>query len=359
MFLSEHRTREAAASLTEKYSDKRPTLLPEQRVAHHQKDRSTRSEGGERLHPSSTSHNDVSASPSRYGSRLSHQQKNLENLFQEVSGGLQRRTENWSLSKAVRGAVGEVRRNVSNINSASGSPRRIATASRETLMASEDPVETVESLTTRISALETRNKLLAKMLGGALESLRTQKEDEKSEDTFNISLAKIQFVQVYLDDPEIPIPPEPPEPEQEPTHTKHEPQPDQVSESQQSDIEPTVLQTPSNMPDSKQKQGREAPEEKASVPSELRAKPAKNLSIRPSLAQSSFSWMLGEDRHRSSFVSSVSVAPEEERRGSETKHSGRPRHLFKDGKAEDGRKGSESEDDGFNMNSLQGGNNIP
>ncbi|KAL9618929.1 MAG: hypothetical protein Q9160_006393 [Pyrenula sp. 1 TL-2023] len=357
IFLSEHRTREAAASLTEKYTTKRPTLLPEQRVEHHQKDTSARSTGRERLHLSSTPHDDVSASPNRYGSRLSHQQKNLESLFQEVSGGLQRRTENWSLSRAVRGAVGEVRRNVGNINSASGSPRRIATASRETLVATAEPEETIESLTTRISALETRNKLLAKMLGGALESLRTQKEDERSEDTFNISLAKIQFVQVYLDDPEIPIPPETPEPEQESTRTKQESQPDQASESQQTDKDSAVLNSSSKPPDPKQKQI-EGPKEKASVPSEPEAKSAKNLSIRPSLAQSSFSWMLGEDRHRSSFVSSVSIAPEEERRGSEIKPGSRPKHLFKDGKAEDGRKGSESEDDGFTLNRLRRGNDV-
>ena len=185
------------------------------------------------------------------------------------------------------------------------------------------------------------------MLGGALESLRTQNEGEKSEDAFNISLAKIQFVQVYLDDSEIPIPPEPPSPEQRPLPAKDNPQVDEVSESNKSAISST------KPPESDTKQDEKTTEDHNSPAVKPDVKLTKHLSPRPSLAQSSFSWMLGESRHRSSFVSSVSVAPEEERRGSETKHNGRPKHLFKDGKAEEDRKSSENEEDVFNMNSLR------
>lgn len=352
LYLSKHRTREAAASLVERYSGRRPTLLAEQRLANHQRGKPAHPVSRDRWHAPSASYDEL---PGRSGSRLSHQQKNLENLFQEVSGGLQRRTENWSLSKAVRGAVGEVRRNVSSINSAASSPRRVAAASRETLATPEEPEHSLESLTARINALETRNRLLAKMLGGALESLRTHKHDDKFEDAFNISLAKIQFVQVYLDDPEIPIPPEPPEPERKPVTTQvcEEPPAGQSGDQQHHLNKGTV----SSRPSSESLGPSPAMHEKTSTTEDPRQEnptptSTRNLS-RPSLAQSSFSWMLGQDRHRSSFVSSASAAPEEERRGSETQHSGRPKHLFKDGKTDESRKGSQSEDNGFTMNSLQ------
>lgn len=295
-------------------------------------------------------------SPSRPGYQLSHQQKNLENLFQEVSGGLQRRTENWNLSKAVRGAVGEVRRNVSNINSAASSPRRIAAAVRGTMATSEEPVDALDSLTARITTLETRNRLLAKMLGGALESLRTHKTGEKSEDAFNISLAKIQFVQVYLDDPEIPIPPESPESEQKLATAEVYSQ--GTATRLQDELSKPGKDSPTLEPVKESPELQTTPVGKTTARKDLTlgnedSKPKQHLSPRPSLAQSSFSWMLGQDRHRSSFVSSVSVAPEEERRGSlDVKPRGSSKHLFKDVKADEGRRGSDTEDDGFTMNNL-------
>ena len=71
---------------------------------------------------------------------------------------------------------------------------------------------------------------------------------------------------------------------------------------------------------------------------------------RPSLAESPFSFMLGEGHHRSSFVSSAS-APPEQRRASDPKS--KPRQPVV-GEKEVASRGTESDEDGFTMSSLRG-----
>lgn len=86
------------------------------------------------------------------------------------------------------------------------------------------------------------------------------------------------------------------------------------------------------------------------------AQPAKPTprrpATRPSLAESEFSWMLGDNRYRSSFVSSVSVPPEQSRQG-DAKEKQNP--LFGDGR-EEGRGKPAIEDDGLLLKSLRGTN---
>jgi TBC1 domain family protein 5 len=91
-----------------------------------------------------------------------------------------------------------------------------------------------------------------------------------------------------------------------------------------------------------------------STPSDLVPAPSQSTttsgasSSRPSLAESEFSWMLGDHAHRSSFVSSASVPPDQSRR---SESSSRPSPLFGEGR-EDGRKGRGDEDDGLALSSL-------
>ena len=297
-------------------------------------------------------------SPSRYTARFSQQQKSLEGMLQEVSGGLQRRTENWSLSKTLRGAVSEVRRNVDSISSGTSSPKRMVATVREPVIGSATPGDDVEALSLRVQMLEARNKVLAKMLGNALESLRSQKERRQSEDLFNISLAKIQFVQVYLDDPDIPIPPE--SPTKDPTPQTEEGPSIQTPDRSSNPDTPVARQDKSlqSMTEDSGTKPFQTPLEtshKGLEEYDSRTLRSQGHRARPSLAQSSFSWMLGEDRHRSSFVSSSTVPPEE-RRDSESKPARRPKRLTKEVKRpEESRKDSESEEDGFTLNSLHGG----
>jgi TBC1 domain family member 5 len=262
------------------------------------------------------------------------------------------------LSKAVIGAMGEVKRNVNYLQSASNSPQATGTS-----LVPSEPTKTntdadVEHLSRRIQELENRNKALAKMLDDALQSLRTCKLDKanegNNEDIYNISLAKVQFVSVYMADPEIPIPgvdlqlhgsrsnqsadAVPKSKVQEET-TKEET--DEITENDKS----TVMMTELSVEDEKRPSRQQDPRNAADAASQ----PKK--AFRPSLAESSFSFMLGENRHRSSFVSSVSDLPEQ-RRDSESKT--RSKHLWAERDKQD-RKESESEDDGFTLNSLYGG----
>lgn len=293
--------------------------------------------------------------------RFLPQQKGLESLFHEVSGNLQKRTEGWNISKTIQGAVSEVKKNMNNSLAASPQISRVSPL----LVADRDKEDGTnqaasEHLLSRVHELEGRNKALAKMLDAALESLRSVKFSESTvkstaEDAFNISLAKIQFVSVYLSDPEIPIPPEEP--------------------AVRTPTVPSILgkQDPGAVQDTLPvKTGTASkPSTAATVPTtKLEPAPGRKLLTqvtpqhetrrqpRPSLAESSFSFMLGEGRHRSSFVSAVADLPEQTRvektREAETKS--RSKVMAAEGKKEQRRerRGSESEDDGFTLSSLRG-----
>jgi TBC1 domain family protein 5 len=173
------------------------------------------------------------------------------------------------------------------------------------------------------------------MLDDALEALRsarlrtTEKSDEADQD-FNISLAKIQFVSVYLANPDIPIPKD-----------------DFKSTASTTDVPntPTVIE-PTVSP-------AEANADKQAIEKSPAIAPSKP-SVRPSLKDSSFSFMLGENRHRSSFVSSAADLPEQ-RRDSESNNKTRTKQLTSEAKSHRERRGSESEDDGFTLTKMQGG----
>jgi TBC1 domain family member 5 len=364
VYLDRNRSSEAGATITERYSGRSPGTKAGKQSSYAKRG-STAFAGDTRRQGRSYPQPAVSSSPNRLSANFLNQQRGLEALFQEVSGEVQRRTEGWSIARVVKGAVGEVKRNVQNLQPELGAP-----SPRKDLIAPqyrEQEVDTNDhhTLTQRIQELEDRNKVLAKMLGTALESLRECKEtstDAKAradDDSFNITLAKLQFVQVYLADPEIPLPAE--EPQGDSKHEKY----------QGTEALHTALPLVTEKPSSGEALGSPAPaaseEPKPAVPL-LEAKPIQKTKLkeeqkavprsdlppmrqkRPSLAESSFSFMLGEGRHRSSFVSSAS-APPEQRRGSEPK--GKPKQPVM-GEREAAAKGTESDNDGFTMSSLQG-----
>lgn len=313
------------------------------------------------------------SSPSASPARFSTPQKQLEALFQQVSGGIQQRAEGWNVSKAVRGAVGEVRRNMNNLQTSHSrnSSIDIVSVGNETPRRDESQaVVPTKLLEDRVQDLESRNKALSKMLDRALESLRASKgsssnDAERSEEAFNISLARIQFVSVYLADSDIPIPPEETtvtnnqnEDKTEVDTTKQE---NQIPEVLEATAAPEVILPEIIPPTEAVKLPLQEPGVAIQTPSLLSASPNTGevgRPIRPSLAESSFSFMLGENRHRSSFVSSVTDPPEQ-RRGSELKPKPKPKQLWAEEKEAKERakerNGSESEDDGFTMSSLRGG----
>ena len=364
VFLDRNRSSEAGTTLIKRHSGRSPGTKAGKQAGYAKRD-STALAANTRRQERSKIQTTVVSSPNRLSANFLSQQKGLEALFQEVSGEVQRRTEGWSLARAVKGAVGEVRRNVQSVQPDVPAPitRKdvIITASQER----EVDTDGLQILTQRIQELEDRNKVLAKMLGTVLDSLRERKENASDKDSgienedHNITLAKLQFVQVYLADPEIPIPAE-----ELVCDTSREADDGLATVTQ---ITPSVTQNRPRV-ENQEKAVSTSPESpKPAVPLQ-EAKPVQKPKLtekekavprtdlpprrqqRPSLAESSFSFMLGEGRHRSSFVSSAS-APPEQRRGSDPKSN--PKQPVVSDK-EAAAKRIDSEDDGFTLSSLRG-----
>ncbi|KIW16488.1 hypothetical protein PV08_06543 [Exophiala spinifera] len=324
VFLERNRTIEAGATVIQHYTGRRPKQTDPQSSRSSSTARTVRSP-------------QLRQSPSHSPGRFTSSQKQLESLFQEVTGGLQKRTEGWNVSKAVRSAVGEVRRNMNNYQTSHSRQ-----TSRDTPDAGKS--DSAQFLQQRLNELQERNHLLSKMLEDAVDSLRTVKLTTKegvdeAEHNLNISLAKIQFVSVYLADPEIPIPKGESTADVEVDHQLDEKTATAAPAAQATALTGNLVR-PKN---------HEAGKVAAEVGSGLQPAPA-----RPSLMDSSFSFMLGENRHRSSFVSSVAALPEQER-GNDLK-SGQKMAAEDEKRQQDGsRKGSAVDDGGFTLAKIQGG----
>ncbi|KAF7177502.1 hypothetical protein CNMCM7691_005795 [Aspergillus felis] len=298
------------------------------------------------------------SSPSRSPVRGSP--KSFEGLLQDFSEGLQRRTESWGVAKAVRSAVNEARRNMQAMQ-----PERLprttlydstpSAAHTRNLSRSEEP-ERVTNLKAQIQRLEERNKSLAKTLGQALNDIRTQlmkAEDIKATtaDALRQALMQIQSVQTCLEDPSKAL----------------------ITAAEcKSAANDTSLNAPCDPQISTDKkveggaeEGQQAPSDhggpsvsSVAVETMLHKSPSSNKvpsslplrqAVRPSLADSEFSWMLGGSRHLSSFVSPASVPPEETRYG-DTRN--KPHTLF--GNGVDEHQSSQDELDSLALRSLGG-----
>lgn len=307
------------------------------------------------------------ASPSPSPARFTTPQRHLESLFSNVSNNFQKNAEGWSVqnvSKALRGAVGEARRNLEQLQT--GHSRNSSLDFPRQSIEDTTVISAPEDLAARLKQLEDRNKALAKMLEGAQETLRKWKStnsqsDASGEDAFNTALARIQFVSVYLADSDIAIPDMSPVTEKKADLSTADEgiPPEKVDlKTNQIDQAPESETVAQNTPESK-KTAQLVAEVKARTPS---ISPTRATATRPSLANSSFSFMLGEDRHRSSFVKSKPLP--EERRHSDAKaekqrkdsHESKPKPRLgaKDRKEQKpGYKINDSDDDGFTMSTLQ------
>ncbi len=361
-YLDQNRTSQAGAGLVSHYSGRRPGA----ELKKDSQESSTSADFGLRRPSVPGSQNHNRPVPRQYPARFLPQQKNLESLFQEVSGTIQKRTEGWNLSKTIQGAVSEVKRNMNN-SLATPPQRSTTTLIANSLAAEGDDGEAGKgALVKRIHDLEERNRALAKMLDSALDSLRSiifSEPEAKSvaEDTFNISLAKIQFVSVYLSDPEIPIPSE------EPTTTRTAVVKHTEGEQIETKTSESVLLPEKEKPAGESSKAVIQPKKSSAPPARqplTQVTPQQKLrrQLRPTLAESSFSFMLGEDQHRSGFVSSVADLPEQARieQVREAEAKSRPKQMAAESKKEQQRerRGSESEDDGFTMTSLRGARKI-
>ena len=301
------------------------------------------------------------------------EQGGVEGILQEAARGLYSRGEKWGVAKALRGAV-------QGLQTGSNSPKMPTDAN----IASDASPD----LTTRIRALEQRNQALAKMLQHAVEDLWTQQktlyeaEAKSAADAVSLAVAKVQFVQVYLENSTMPFPAEQVTSEESKSTDSASAARDEtgkvadegarsvteISEAGRNrSPDPQVpteasRQDESNSPTHKNVPVRIQPtdaslEATRDPPTTDRPGPYPFHHPRPSLTQSSFSWMLGEDRRQSSFVS-ASPFPSEKRiaRGKAgflfgddkdegSKHSGKPK----------GQRGENWEDETITLDYLMGG----
>lgn len=252
--------------------------------------------------------------------------RGLETIFQDVSEGIQRRTENWGVAKVVRGAVSEARRNMQQ----SIQPETFGDHARRASWAEES---VIADLRAQVDGLEERNRLLSGSLSQVTNDLRsyTSNMNAEKDDGAPVrrALTGVQSVQTCLEDPSAPLPePEKRDAPKENTSSTSKTEPEKLPQ------KPSSTQTqPSRNLDVKPKQP-----------------PPSRRSPRPSLADPGFSWMLGGDKNnRSSFVSSASVPPEQ------TRHQNQYQALFGVSQASPKRsRESFTEPDGLAMRSLRG-----
>ncbi|RVX69998.1 hypothetical protein B0A52_06169 [Exophiala mesophila] len=348
IFLDRNRNEEAGATLIQRYTGRRPKISPAVNKSSLPNTRTNRT---------LPQRNPPSRSPGRFASP----QRQLEGFFSEVTGNLQKRTEGWNVSKAVRSAVGEVRRNMNNYQTTTHLRQHSSDVPYLGRRSNDSRLEDARQVSGGVMReMEQRNKALARMLDDSLESLRSSRlvnpeSSGEAEQDFNLTLAKIQLVSVYLMNPDLPILTE--------DHADTTDSPVKLSMDDATSSSNSHPATPSEANDVSATQKTLAPPAEIKVrPSETTyetattrenkgSQPKPQGSLRPSLQDASFSFMLGEDRHRSSFVSSVAQLPEQ-RRDSQSK--GRTKQMLTE-ESQPGRRESDGEDDGFTLTKIRGG----
>ncbi|KAI9822002.1 MAG: hypothetical protein M1832_003174 [Thelocarpon impressellum] len=293
-------------------------------------------------------------SPLESPARFIQQQGGIEGLLQGAAKGVYTRGERWGVNKAMREAVGEVKK---GLQSAGSSPRRSGERTRWSL---DEGRDVGGDSAAALPALEARNKALAQMLGHAIDDLWAQHDGDKASEAqraeaaeaFAVAVARLQFVQVYLEDASLALPTDEP-----PTIRRAEvvgPRPASPPPPAKEGGDVGRGARPSTPP----------PNPAAAAPWPIRppkanttpARPPPNHQPRSSLAQSSFAWMLGEDEPpHSSKTSTPFPAPAAsgDRRGS--KNSAGAAFLFGDGPDDDDDMPKSSADEGFSLGSLRGG----
>ena len=281
-------------------------------------------------------------------------------MIQEAAKGVYSRGEKWGVGKALRDAV-------QVLQSGDNTSKRAPNGSRWSLDDGRN-VSNTAGMNDKLHTLEQRNKALAKLLETAMAELWVQQNEftknkaDTAADAVSIAIAKVQFVQVYLENPGMPI------------LNENSTTPDALhNESKEisnaapeikfyvgSDEKekplppaPVLRETPEKIvlnqsepqrsSDSTPTPVKSLTEPSCTISSNAHSTNPQSISHlspisfhqpRPSLAQSSFSWMLGEDQRKSSFVS-TSPFPSEQR-------SARAKAGFLFGDEGKGKKGSEA-----------------
>jgi TBC1 domain family protein 5 len=321
----------------------------------------------------------------------------LEAMLQGAAKNVFERGSQWGVGKAIREAVGEVKKNVEAYQTAANSgqttPRAGGREFRKPAQSGAATVSTRPGLDRtlssnairKIEALERRNRNLAKMLENAVGDLwehhRERAEEQKTKEdggkgkeameALSLAIAKVQFVQVYLEDASIPLPeesteqaasakaaetlalPAPPSPVP----------PERTSSAPPISIKPPSIHAPVTASTSTSPARTPRPSTPQSMAKPAQLQPTSNLSprSRPHLTSSNFSWMLGEDSASSNFASGTAhstFSSDEKRR---MKGKG---FLFGDddddeGSIKDGKSGKTSVKNGKNGGKNGKGKHVP
>ncbi|KAL8728893.1 MAG: hypothetical protein Q9166_005133 [cf. Caloplaca sp. 2 TL-2023] len=304
--------------------------------------RTPKSNSGRRLKSVRHTATGSSFSPGKSAARFLQEQGGIENIIQEAAKGVYSRGEKWGVNKALRGAI-------EGLQSGANPPRNQLDGSRWSLDEGH-VVPSTSEITAKLEALKQRNKELAKLLGSAMEELwvqqrqQNQEQEEVLANALSLAIAKVQFVQVYLENSMMPFAintstqdtvvaegHENTAPTDTAVDNPKDTQPQSVDDKverkdaiiQSSGISHSNTDEASRLVDT-------SPTGSAPkiMVSKSRPQQSRFHHPRPSLAQSSFSWMLGEDQRKSSFVSS-SPFPSDRRAARE-----KAGFLFGDGKTE-------------------------
>ena len=232
-------------------------------------------------------------------------QKGIESIIQDAARGLYHTGEKWGVSRAIKGAV-------QGLQAANASPLRSSRRSSDSA-----------ALLKRIERLEERNSVLSKMLAKAMDELWTQHKDKikpgeegkGASDSLSLAIAKVQFVQVYLENSSMQLPAEmASSSEQQQQQQQQAPAPapppyrEATSNSSQNANTSGVrievptgektlpTSTPSHAGLSSTTDGPAPDPDGPQTPINSKHK------IRPSLTESPYSWMLGEEQTKSDFV---------------------------------------------------------
>ncbi|CAJ2509966.1 Uu.00g058660.m01.CDS01 [Anthostomella pinea] len=278
--------------------------------------------------------------------RFNPPQGGVESLFQGAAKGVLQRGEKLGINQAVRDAMVEIRRNVTEARS--------SIKSGKDLFSEPGPNTAMRA----VAVMDRRNGRLAAMIDESIASLKNIADSSlddklKAKNELELAIAKIQVVKVYLEDSTMDLPDEE-EPEPTPVATPKPENAKAASEPLSDAVAAMALSTPMVV-DSPDPDAAETP--KAASPSSpaqtnpdavdtepmgsVVAKPIQTLQrpqppipTRSTLAQSSFSWMLEPDTSASStphtpkFPSSSSKSADSHRKRSAANNAARERTAF-------------------------------
>ncbi|CBF77300.1 hypothetical protein AN4537.2 [Aspergillus nidulans FGSC A4] len=351
LYLEQNPTAERGSFIISKYSGKPPELLRMSDSAH-------RFRPGRRFQfRGDVRGNSGTSSPTTSSARDSP--LSIEALLQDVSEGIQRRTEIWGVAKAVRGAVSEAKKNMQSMQSEQVS-RLASTRNSVPSTTSYREPEATTQLKSRIEGIWERNRGLAKSLGEAVNEIRSQLADSvtlnaDTAKSVEQALTKVESVQTTLETrySDANITQNSPGVEEPTNRTKQSDNSataDGGSTSLENDKPPRASFDSSviNTPGSRSPIESDTGQRNILSPKPVnKARPLRNPA-RPLLANSEFAWMLGGDRQLSSFVSPASVPPEQSRHVEPRAKQGT---LFGNGEVE---QKPNPEPDGLAMKSLRG-----